>query len=284
MTERYLVLKGMAGFGDRLMTLGRAIVLARATGRKLVVDWTDVTWNHVWPNPCGFFHYFALIGEAAEVLAVDSDEEVITLLTELNTESSVVPPVFRGNLVRSNVEFNHSTKRMELRGQPTRLPEDQLVRSDARVVIYMAYNAGRFEDVLPFLRFRAVAETPRSTIGVHFRNTDKTNDIGDTLARTKAMWKPGRSVFLATDDMNAIATFRSLFGDDLVCSEPPGRPASGGGIHHALPEELAAVGITKESLNCLMIRDVLALRSAVIFIDCPNSLFSQIVWFLRRMK
>lgn len=285
MTERYLVLKGMAGFGDRLMTLGRALVLARVTGRRLVVDWTDPAWNHAWPNTQGFFHYFSLEGAAADVLAANSDEGVITLLTALNTEKSVVPPVFRGLLVRSGVEFNHATKRMELCGQPTRLSEEQLVCSDARIVVYMAYNAGRFEDVLPFLRFRAVGVAPpRPTIGVHFRNTDKANEIGDTLTRAQAVWKPGRSVFLATDDVRAIATFRSVFGSDLICTEPPGRPASGGGIHHATADELAAAGITKEELNWTMIRDVLTLRSAVIFVDCPNSLFSQIVWFLRQMK
>jgi hypothetical protein len=280
MTERYLVLKGMAGFGDRLLTLGRAIVLARATGRTLVVDWTDIAWNHVWPEPRGFFHYFDVSG--LDVLGPRTDKGVVDLLTELNAERSIEPPVFRGLLVRSGVEFNHTTKRMELRGQPVRLPEDQLVRSEARVVVYMAYNAGRFEDVLPYVRFRGGYEGARPVIGVHFRNTDKANDIGVTLARVQAVWKPGRSVYLATDDVNAIATFQSAFGEDLVFTVPPGRPASGGGIHHALPEELTTT--TKEELNWAMIRDVTALRSAVIFMDCPNSLFSQIVWFLRRMK
>jgi hypothetical protein len=171
---------------------------------------------------------------------------------------------------------------MELKGQPTRLSEDELVRSEARIVVYMAYNAGRFEDVLPFLRFRESDAVPRHTIGVHFRNTDKANDIASTLARAQAVWKPGRSVFLATDDVGAITTFQTAFGNDLYCTEPPGRPASGGGIHHALPEELAP--LTKEGLNWLMIRDIVNLQNSVIFVDCPNSLFSQIVWFLRRMK
>jgi hypothetical protein len=283
MTERYLVLKGIAGFGDRLLTLGRALVLARATGRKLVVDWTDLAWNHSWPEPRGFFHYFSLCDAAATLLAADSDKGVIDLLTTLNAEESVMPPVFRSHLVRSGVEFNHAAKRMELHGQPTRFPEDQLIRSEARVVVYMAYNAGKFEDVLPFLRFREVGGT-KPVVGVHFRNTDKANDIATTLARTQAVWKPGRSVFLATDDVKAIAAFQAAFGSDLIYTVPPARPASGGGIHHALPEELAAVGLTKEELNWTMIRDVMALRSAVIFVDCPNSLFSQIVWFLRRMK
>jgi hypothetical protein len=286
MTDRYLVLKGMAGFGDRLMTLGRALMLAQVTGRRLLVDWTDIAWNHAWPEPRGFFHYFDLKEPARGLLGAASDAALIEKLTELNEEASVLPAVFRGSLVRSGVEFNHATGRMELRGVPVRVTESQILVSKERVVVYMAYNAGRMEDVLPHLVIReqpGATMVPKSVIGVHFRNTDKANDIGDALKRTQAVWKSGRSIYLATDDVGAIEAFRAAFGDDLICgATPPPRPASGGGIHHALPDELAAIGTTKEDLIWSMLRDISALRSSVFFVDCPNSLFSKVVWMLRR--
>jgi hypothetical protein len=286
MSDRYLVLKGMAGFGDRLMTLGRAFVLAQVTGRKLLVDWTDVAWNHAWPEPRGFWHYFDLQGPVRDLLGATSDAALIETLTALNSEASVLPAVFRGSLVRSGVEFNHARGRMELHGVPVRLSEGEIIAAKERVVVYMAYNAGRLEDVLPYLVIRerpgAVA---RPVIGVHFRNTDKANNLGDTLRRVQAVWKPGRSIYLATDDAGAIDAFRSAFGSDLICgAPPPPRPASGGGIHHALPDELAAVELCKEDLTWSMLQDITTLRSAVVFVDCPNSLFSKVVWMLRAKK
>jgi hypothetical protein len=285
MSDRYLVLKGMAGFGDRLMTLGRAFVLAQATGRRLLIDWTDIAWNHAWPEPRGFFHYFDLQGSVRDLLGATSDTALIETLTALNSEASVLPVVFRGSLVRSGVEFNHATGRMELRSAPVRLSEGEIVAAKERVVVYMAYNAGRLEDVLPYLVIRERGAGPKPVIGVHFRNTDKANDLSDTLRRVQAVWKPERSIYLATDDMKAIEVFRSAFGGDLICgATPPPRPASGGGIHHALPDELAAGGLCKEDLIWSMLQDITTLRSSIIFVDCPNSLFSKVVWMLRVKK
>ena len=76
---RYLIVKGVAGFGDRLATLGRAIGLAMATGRTLVIDWSDASWNHEQPAK-GFWHYFDLVGLPASIQVVRGDAETSTLL------------------------------------------------------------------------------------------------------------------------------------------------------------------------------------------------------------
>jgi len=39
--EKYLVLKGCAGLGNRLITLLKAIQYCKKTGRRLYVDWAD---------------------------------------------------------------------------------------------------------------------------------------------------------------------------------------------------------------------------------------------------
>ncbi|MCQ8896835.1 hypothetical protein NQT62_10375 [Limnobacter humi] len=43
---KFVVLKGAAGWGDRLQCLLQAIKYAKATGRYLVVDWRDEEWSH----------------------------------------------------------------------------------------------------------------------------------------------------------------------------------------------------------------------------------------------
>ena len=149
-------------------------------------------------------------------------------------------------------------------------------------MVYLAYCSGRLEDVLPYLLFKTpmTREAP-AKIGVHFRNTDKANDLDAILLQVKRVWRPGYTIYLATDDQEAVSVFRDVFGADVRATNPPPRPANGGGIHHCSAAELAEVGITKEELTHDMIRDVLRLRDTTVFLDCPNSLFSRTVSVLR---
>ena len=43
---KFVLLKGMEGFGDRLQCLLQAILYAKSTKRILVVDWSDESWTH----------------------------------------------------------------------------------------------------------------------------------------------------------------------------------------------------------------------------------------------
>lgn len=286
--ERYLVLKGLAGLGDRLATLARALQLAVATGRTLVIDWTDASWCHDdgGRHPHGFWHYFDLSGLPAVCRVVRGDAETQALLRSWSAAGvATAPASFRGACHR--VDYLLRGGRLCLDADPIGLPESVILTAQEPVVFYLAYCSGQLEDVLPYLRFRDPPGLPaggssiRATIGVHFRNTDKANSLTDVLQRTEHAWRPGRSVWLATDDLAAIEAFRTRFGADLQCQTPPPRPVAGGGIHHATAAELAAVGLTKEGLNWAMLRDVVRLRDCVLFVDCPNSLFSRVVHGLR---
>ena len=42
---RYLVVKGKAGMGNRLLSLVHAVVYALITQRTMVVDWSDYTYS-----------------------------------------------------------------------------------------------------------------------------------------------------------------------------------------------------------------------------------------------
>lgn len=56
--EKFAVLKGVNGWGDRLQCLLKAIGYARATGRALVVDWRDSDWSHDPNEPIGKWFAF----------------------------------------------------------------------------------------------------------------------------------------------------------------------------------------------------------------------------------
>lgn len=164
---------------------------------------------------------------------------------------------------------------------PVQVSEKQILTAQEPVVMYLAYCSGRVEQLLPYLRLRAPEQTNRSIIGVHFLNTDKANSLVDTLDRVGRVWRMGRQIWLATDDVAAIAAFHERFGEDVTGLTPPPRPSSGGGIHHATAAELATVGTTKERLMFDMMHDMVALRDCLVFID---SLFSRIVHGLRALR
>ena len=56
--QKYLVLKGVAGLGNRLCTLVNAIGYAQKTGRILLVDWSDGVYGVMGKNV--FYQYFKL--------------------------------------------------------------------------------------------------------------------------------------------------------------------------------------------------------------------------------
>jgi hypothetical protein len=68
--QKYLVLKGIAGLGNRLCTLANAIDYAQKTGRTLMVDWSDGIYGMMGQNV--FYHYFKL-----------NDIPFITSITEI---------------------------------------------------------------------------------------------------------------------------------------------------------------------------------------------------------
>ena len=279
-----MVVKGLAGFGDRLLTLARAMQLAVATGRTLVIDWSDTSWNHDTVVPKGFWHYCDLVGVPESLKVVRGDAETWTLLDSLSKKGvAVLPPVFTGSCHR--VDYLLKDGKLCVGDVPVQLSEKQIGTAKEPIVMYLAYCSGKAEVVLPYLQLRnAAMQLPRAAIGVHFRNTDKANSLADVMARVERAWRPGHKIWLATDDVAAITTFRERFGPDLEGLTPPPRPASGGGIHHATVAELAAIGTTKERLQFDMMCDMLALRDCVLFVDSPNSLFSRIVHGLRAVR
>jgi len=57
---RFVILKGVEGFGDRLQCLLQAIRYCKTTHRCLVLDWRDSDWTHDQSIP--FEYYFQLVG------------------------------------------------------------------------------------------------------------------------------------------------------------------------------------------------------------------------------
>lgn len=82
MENKYLVLKGCAGLGNRLLTIKDAILYAKANKRTLYIDWSD-GW-HLNKNQNSFYIYFDLIG-------VDYIKSIAPIINAYNNGATTYP-------------------------------------------------------------------------------------------------------------------------------------------------------------------------------------------------
>ena len=101
MKNRYLVLKGKAGLGNRLLLLGDAISRAKAFDRRLIVDWNDPYYSSS-PQKNAFPCFLRLVdlelGPESSWLIPDQDS------------LSFYPAPWQGNLDKSQNQVIHKGK------------------------------------------------------------------------------------------------------------------------------------------------------------------------------
>ncbi|TAL60414.1 MAG: hypothetical protein EPN85_07285 [Bacteroidetes bacterium] len=98
--EKYLVLKGCAGLGNRLMTICNALEYCKRTNRRLIIDWSDGVFAPKGLNV--FLKYFRIIDFAS----LSSLEDV----QEGMDGFSFYPPVFKKNIESGGYDhFHHVT-------------------------------------------------------------------------------------------------------------------------------------------------------------------------------
>lgn len=110
-------------------------------------------------------------------------------------------------------------------------------------------------------------------IGVHFRNTDRINNINifiDNLKKTKSKYKDYK-IYIATDDIKALKIFKNKFKDIFNYFEP--FDANGENIHFNDPD--------KDKMIMSILIDMYMLYHCDIFIDSPNSLVSKLIKLMR---
>jgi hypothetical protein len=114
-------------------------------------------------------------------------------------------------------------------------------------------------------------------IAVHFRNTDRFNDINIFINKIKVEINKNKDykVYIATDNYNALQIFKKEFGDKIFYHFEPYN-AKGENIHFNNPD--------KDNVIMSIIVDIYMLYHSDIFIDSPNSLVSKLVKRMRLVK
>ena len=111
-------------------------------------------------------------------------------------------------------------------------------------------------------------------IGVHFRNTDRINNINTFLDKIK-IYKD-KQIYIATDNIISFNTFKTeLKNYNLFFYNEP-YDAGGNNIHFNDPN--------KEKMIMSIIIDIYMLYHSDIFIDSPNSLVSKLIKYMRNKQ
>jgi hypothetical protein len=247
---RFLLVKGKAGLGNRLLAALGSIVYARVSGRQLYIDWSDRGYSKDRSN--SFPRFFA------RPLLVDP--------APIWSSESVTPPVWKSDLRESVDELIAKHEPPEAENAPSvsskytidaaRLdyPEDVAVRWAWTDELYRmrqhfrgphAVLRGLDDETLlrrtlrnevelqPELRGRvdefAARELGEVNIGLHIRYSDRKNSfeqyplLVDRIVRRH----PNATIFLATDNRDVEAQFRQRYQRVAVTQKwypPPGVP------------------------------------------------------------
>ena len=239
--DRVLVVKGIAGMGNRMLSVLTAMLYSRLTSRRLVVDWRDSLYSEDSSNI--FFSFF-------QTQADDLSRELLSC-------DSVAPAVWQGNLDKSinqlaslqgtkNLNDPRDWERLSI--MPAKLDYQE------RVLVLWTF----FENIQslrkhftgPFAPLRrktnvdilkdllknelqlqtaiqkCVEDFKRHhfttyTIGVHVRNTDKITNLSAINKKLDRVLKEfaGAKIFLATDSHVIQNLFKKRYGRIIVTNK-----------------------------------------------------------------
>ncbi len=245
--EKYLVVKGIAGLGNRILAVLTGILYARLSGRILIVDWRDSTYSHDGSN--AFPHLF-------HCPSCRSTEYI-------PTTDSVLPLFWRGRLHESvehlrkpfgnNKEFWLMSSidmdrldypedvlvmwtyidKVELLRKHFKTSLNELHQVSSRVILSRLLREGLL--LHPLIRER-VEEFKNNflsgkTAGVHVRFTDHRAKLKSILKKLDVLLKQETElqIFLATDNLMVKNLFQERYR--TVITTQHWYPAPGSRIH-----------------------------------------------------
>lgn len=301
-----VLVKGIAGLGNRILSLLTALLYARLAGRRLVVDWSDEVYSADGRNA------FPRLLEFSPGLAASPGELDSRLPERLLTSASVAPPLWRGWLHESPVTMlerwfpdrlrldSRCAKALSI--DVTRLdhPEEVVVvwsffdqvhrlrrhftgefralrsRDDRRILGELLQHHLRPAPAVAERSDRFEAERfHRPTAGVHVRYTDKRTPLGPVHRRIRHLLDhtPGLQIFLATDSLQVRNDFERRYAGVITAEKwysPSGKPLHRDGSR---PDRL------EEGIAALV--DIRLLAACDYLIVDESSAFSYVARLLR---
>jgi hypothetical protein len=251
---RTIIQKGVAGLGDRLMTLGWCLQLADKKRAHVYPHWLDTSWRE------GFFTYFRRTDTILDVVSLDGA-----------IEPREAWSIDNALCISGREEIGYENIR--------RIPTRQAVDREWDIYVVLTYSGWHIptaERLLKELRLKhwikadakkAIEKLPANYSCKHLRFTDKANANAREFLRSV---KPGE--VLITDSITAK---KVAIENGAICPSllPEATPRHG--VHHMTEEQ---AGISKHDLNAGAIVDMLIGINAAEFEanDCTSN-FGRII-------
>lgn len=245
--DKFLIVKGVAGLGNRMLGALTGILYARLSGRRLIVDWSDRTYSN---NGSNAFPQFFLCKSSGS-------------MDEIPATGTVCPSVWQNRLnefatnmrtpYKNNTEFWQKTsiditkldydedilvmwayhEKVDLLRDYFKGPYDKLRQMSKEEILSMLLQ----EDLLLQPRIHSMVtkfknkEFSGKTVGVHIRYSDHRASLFAILKKLNTLLKHESDlrVFLATDNMQIKKMFEENYPG--VITTPHWYPKPGSRIH-----------------------------------------------------
>ena len=317
---KYVVLKGIEGFADRMECLFHAVEYAFATGRTLVVDWRDPDWAH--EQTRDFDYYFRITG--VSTLTYRELEEQVTCFSK----QDIYPEAWHGLIFESDYRDFVRKSEFGFPGQSEleTTPLERIIDGEAddyreRVVVYAGYGTRRYRaGYFSFVHMqneirRKVEKVLLHEWGkefgaydvIHLRGGSKPwmggeiridspvrqdhyhwNSIEEYLEYLKSVFMTVKGsqydlpVRLVSDTYGLAEKWVKMFGFGEARQRKTGNIIRESGIHKLSATDLENVNTTKEELNIEMLADFITMINARILIGDDVSRYSLLALRLKK--
>jgi hypothetical protein len=242
--KKFLLVKGISGLGNRILSALNGILYAGLSERKLVVDWSDPVYSSDGSN---VFHRFFTSVSCSPVDGIPMTDSVYPAIwrdrlhesaRRLAEEHAYNPAAVRRELSinLSNLDYQEDLvilveyhARMELLRPHFRPAEDLAQMSDAAVLVKLLKD-----DFILRPEIRSRVDQFKSnhfhsrTVGVHVRYSDHRTRIFAIVKQLNALLERERDlqIFLATDNLEILKMFERNYSGVIATPHWYGLPGS----------------------------------------------------------
>lgn len=272
---KFLLVKSLIGFGDRLESLMMCVDFAQKYKLKLLIDWSDPIWAN------SFYSYFKL------------DIPTFTL-SDITKDMTVYPTFWKGCLDKQLTdEIIKSDPKLEIGQLITAYSEDVIVSiCVGRRTLYTDHRF--FFNIFSVIDPRVITEVKqrqqkynlKDKWCIHLRGTDRFNTLEKKTRRFQELFiklvhrgllSNGGGCVVISDDQEFVKLWTSRDKTSPILSTII--DSKGQGLHYATSETL---GISKDQQNVNLLIDFLTMASCKqIFSTTLDSRFARMAQYLK---
>jgi len=153
-----------------------------------------------------------------------------------------------------------------------------------RVKIYVGHGGNNRQNIVRYIGIKPEIlkqikdnyNIENEYIGVHFRNTDRVNNINNYINIINSYNNINTTVYLATDDYNAFDMISKSISHNKIIQFSKPYNNNGGPIHFS--------NVDKKELVMNLLIDMYFLINSSIFVPSEDSLISKLVMYIRHTK